>query len=113
MFLLAATTTTGADRPSGSAAAALLGVGAVVAASGFLWSRRVTAARTGLLLGISAGVVFGLIAGVLKAATGVVSQGTPLLSAWPVYVLGALGAAGFLLNQRATRWRRWPARCRR
>lgn len=101
VFLLAAAGTTGSDRPSGNAAAMLLGLGAVVAAACFLWSRRRGPARTGLLLGASAGVVFGLIAGVLKAATGVLAGGTPLLSSWPVYVLAALGAAGFLLNQRA------------
>lgn len=101
MFLLAAANTTGSDQPSGTAAAVILGVGAVVAAACFQWSRRVVAARTGLLLGVSAGVVFGLIAGVLKTATGVVARGTPLLSAWPVYVLAALGVTGFLLNQRA------------
>jgi len=38
---------------------------------------------------------------VLKAATGAVAQGAPLLMTGPVYGLVALGVTGFLLNQRA------------
>lgn len=101
VFLVAASSTTGTDRPSGTAAVVLLGTGAGITATGFQWSRRLRGAHAGLLLGASAGVVFGLIAGVLKAATGAVARGTPLLMTWPVYVLVALGVTGFLLNQRA------------
>lgn len=101
MFLLAAANTRGSDQASETAAGVLLGVGAVAAAACFQWARRAEAARTGLLLGISAGLVFGLIAGVLKAATNNVARGTPLLTTWPVYVLATLGIIGFLLNQRA------------
>jgi glucose uptake protein GlcU len=47
-------------------------------------------------------VVFGLIGGTLKATTDVATHGLlALITSWQVYVLVALGATGFLLNQRA------------
>jgi drug/metabolite transporter (DMT)-like permease len=100
LFLLGARSTSGSVRPSGPAAAVVLVVGAAVAIVAWRLSRRVAPHRAGLLLGISGGVVFGLIAGVLKAATGATSLGAALQS-WPVYVLAGLGLTGFLLNQRA------------
>lgn len=70
VFLVAAGTTTGTDRPSGRAAVVLLCAGAAVTATGFQWSRQVRGARAGLLLGVSAGVVFGLIAGCSRPPPG-------------------------------------------
>jgi drug/metabolite transporter (DMT)-like permease len=58
------------------------------------------ARRRGLFLGTSAGIVFGMIAGAIKATTDLAGR-EPVFKAWPVYVLVALGACGFLLNQRA------------
>lgn len=100
LFVLAAGSTRSSTNLDGTAAAFMLGAGAVVAGSGLLAARNVKPRRAGLLLGISAGVVFGLIAGTIKAATTAASQGA-LLTSWPLYTMGALGATGFLLNQRA------------
>jgi len=100
VFLVAASSTRGSASLDGSAAALMLGGGAIVAGSASLAASRAAPSRAGLLLGSSAGVVFGLIAGTLKAATNAASHGA-LLTSWPVYVLVALGVAGVLLNQRA------------
>lgn len=88
--------------------AGLLVLGGVVLAGGASWrasvelraGRRVPA---GLLLGAAGGVLFGLVAGVLKlTALALAAQGTAgLLSGWQLWVLLALSAWGFALNQRA------------
>lgn len=100
LFLIAASSTRSSPGLNGSAALLMLGVGAVVAGSACYAASRVRPNGAGLLLGISAGVVFGLIAGTLKATTNAASHGT-LFTSWPLYVLVPLGIAGFLLNQRA------------
>lgn len=105
VFLVAARSTTGSARPQGLAPLFVLGAGGVLAAGCWRWSYRAHAARAGLLLGLAAGVVFGLIAGTLKATTASPSLGD-LVTGWPLYVLLALGACGFLLNQ--TAYRRAP-----
>jgi hypothetical protein len=50
---------------------------------------------------VAAGVVFGLLAGTLKAATGALTSGGSLVDDWPVLGVLALSFCGFLLNQRA------------
>ncbi|MEA2171834.1 MAG: hypothetical protein QOF76_5134 [Solirubrobacteraceae bacterium] len=89
-----------AGTSDGSAAAVILVVGAVTAVLLTSFAGRKATSRAGLLLGAAAGVVFGLIAGALKATTEAASN-HELLSSWPLYVLVPLGASGFLLNQRA------------
>lgn len=103
VFLLAADTGNTRDGLHLTGAVVMLGVGGLGA--GFAWlaasrSRR----QAGVLLGAAAGVVYGLVAGTLKATTDAAAGGVvALLTSWPVYVLVALGAAGFVLNQRAYR----------
>lgn len=63
MFMVAAGTTSGTDRPSGTAEVVVLSAGSTITATGFQLSRRVHGSHAGLLLGVSAGVVFWLIAG--------------------------------------------------
>jgi drug/metabolite transporter (DMT)-like permease len=100
IFLFGAHSTSSAAEPSGRATAVFLAVGVVVAAAAWLFAGRVKPNHAGLLLGLSGGVVFGLIAGVLKTVTG--SSGlVSMVTSWPVYVLLALGATGFVINQRA------------
>jgi drug/metabolite transporter (DMT)-like permease len=100
LFVVAAGSTRSSTSLDGTAAALMLGTGAVFAATGVLAARNTPPHRAGLLLGIAAGVIFGLIAGTTKAATTAASQGA-LLTSWPLYTLCALGVTGFLVNQRA------------
>lgn len=102
-FLVAASSTTGSSRVHTPPALLVLGVGALVTA--FCWTLSARApqpATAGVLLGISAGVVFGLVAGTLKAVTGAAGL-LGVLQSWPLYVLVCLGVAGFVLNQTAYR----------
>jgi hypothetical protein len=101
VFLLTVGNTRGRDDPDGKAVVALLAVGAVVAVVAFLFSSRQEPARSGFLLGVCGGVIFGLIAGVLKAATHNHSAGTAFFANWAVYAVIPLGVSGFLTNQRA------------
>lgn len=100
VFLLGARSTSSAAVPSGRIAALFLVAGVVVATLAWVFAGWVRPNHAGLLLGISGGVVFGLIAGVLKAVTG--SSGLlSIFTTWPVYVLVGLGLTGFVINQRA------------
>ena len=100
LFLIGARSVSSTNHPAGPAAAGFLIVGATAAAITWRSSIRFGRNHAGLLLGVSGGMVFGLIAGVLKAVTG--SDGLlAVLTHWPVYALGALGLSGFLINQHA------------
>ncbi len=101
VFLLAAGSRSGPEHVETIGAAIMLGAGVVVVLAGVAAARRFRR-RVGLLLGLAAGVVYGLVAGTLKVTTGVAQHGiVPFVTSWPAYVLAALGAAGFVLNQRA------------
>jgi drug/metabolite transporter (DMT)-like permease len=100
VFLFGARSTNSSGDPSGRRAILCLMVGIAVAALAWALASRVRPNHAGLLLGISGGIVFGLIAGVLKAVTGSANL-LDLFTTWPVYVLGCLGATGFIINQRA------------
>lgn len=101
LFLTTASSTRTSPHPDELAAALMLVGGVALAGLAWAGSLRARPRRAGLLLGASAGVVFGLIAGVLKAATTAAGDGSQLITSWPLYTLLALGAAGFFLNQRA------------
>ena len=101
VFLLAARTQSGRDSLDTDPAVVLLVAGAVAVAVGWVAAFRVPR-HAGLLLGIAAGVVYGLVAGTLKATANSAADGLGgMFTSWPVYVLVALGVAGFLLNQQA------------
>lgn len=100
LFVIAAGAIRGSSQLDGSAAAVMFAAGAAIAGAALLAARATTPRNTGVLLGISAGVVFGLIAGTIKAATNAAGHGT-LLTSWPLYALAPLGVVAFLLNQRA------------
>lgn len=88
----------------GAAAVLLLCLGGVAVTASLALARTGPAARSAVLLGAGAGVVFGLIAGMLKVTTSIAAAGLPaLLGSWQLYVLAALGACGLVLNQRAYR----------
>lgn len=99
VFLLGANSARSSDHLNEPAALIVLTGGAIIAIGTCIASVRADPIVAGLLLGLSAGVVFGLIAGTLKATTTTASNGT-LFSSWPIYALLPLGTAGFLLNQR-------------
>lgn len=101
LVVVAASATRSTSSADGVAATLVLGLGAAVTALATLAARGDTVdSRRGLLLGIGAGVVFGLIGGTLKATTDAATAGH-LLTSWPIYVLLPLGLAAFLLNQQA------------
>ena len=105
LFLTAAGSTEGVPAPDDSHAAVLIGVGLVLAAALVVASGRFPPWR--LLMGTAAGIVFGLVAGAIKAATEAWSAGE-VLSSWPAYAVCVLGPLGFLLNQRAYNRTRLP-----
>jgi drug/metabolite transporter (DMT)-like permease len=100
VFLVGAKSTSSSSRPDGHAATVFVLSGVVVILAGVLLSRRARPNRAGFLLGVSGGVVFGMIAGVLKALTDSSSL-SDAVTGWPLYVLMALGATGFSINQLA------------
>jgi len=106
LFLTAAQTGTARSSTAvdGAAAVLLLCLGGVAVTASLALARIGPAARSAVLLGAGAGVVFGLIAGMLKVTTSIAAAGLPaLLGSWQLYVLAALGACGLVLNQRAYR----------
>ena len=103
LFLAAVGSSGGRGSPNELATLVFLCAGGVAAVIGWVLSRHVRPQRAGLLLGGAAGVVFGLIAGTLKALADRVATHGSVLTSWPLYVLIILGVAGFLLNQLAYR----------
>ena len=59
--------------------------------------------RAAAMLGVSAGIFFGVVAGLVKLTIGIwVDDGAVhMLSTWPLYLLLLCGAGGILSNQRA------------
>lgn len=100
LLILGSSSTESTTSIDGAAAALMLGGGAIAVVGCSLAAQGAPSNRAGLLLGAAAGVVFGLIAGTLKATTNAASRGE-LLTSWPLYTMIPLGVAGFLLNQRA------------
>lgn len=102
-FLLLARPTGGTDYLTLKAALPLaIGLAALLALCLGIASHYRGEART-LALATSAGVLYGVTAGVLKLVLGLATTGglTSLLTHWPLYALIIIGPAGFLLNQNA------------
>lgn len=101
VFLLGAGSQSESNRLSTAGAVAMLVPGALAVSAGWVAALRIPR-HAGLLMGCAAGIVYGLVAGTLKATTNTASHGVlTMFTSWPVYVLVALGVAGFLLNQQA------------
>lgn len=103
VFLAVADPTLG-DAPDARTAALLAGLGLLISGStGFVAIRRKDAGRQALLLGVAAGVLFGLTAGLLKFVTVDLSEGGPLgvILSWRVWALLCAGVLGVAMNQRA------------
>lgn len=61
-----------------------------------------TPERRGLWFGFAAGVLFGLVAGLLKIVTGLAAQGPlQVIFHWPVYIMVPAGLWAMTMNQRA------------
>ncbi|MGN6300518.1 MAG: DMT family transporter [Angustibacter sp.] len=106
LFLTVAGSTDGVPAPDDGNAAVLIGVGLALAAA-LVWTSARLTPWAGLLMGTAAGIVFGLVAGAIKAATEAWSAGE-VLTSWPAYAVCVLGPLGFLLNQRAYNRTRLP-----
>ncbi|HEX7660981.1 MAG TPA: DMT family transporter [Pseudonocardiaceae bacterium] len=81
-----------------------LGIGlAVVMVICMIVASRYTGEVRILALALSAGVFYGVTAGILKLVVGLATDGglVALFTHWPVYALMVCGPAGFLLNQNA------------
>jgi hypothetical protein len=82
----------------------LVGIGGLVAAALSYAARRQPGENArGLLLGCSAGVLFGMVAGVLKLVANTFADDGlgAVLTSWPVWVLIVIGVCGVVLNQHA------------
>jgi drug/metabolite transporter (DMT)-like permease len=100
VFLIATNSTNGSSPVDDTRAAIMLTVGSIVAFVAWFWSLKVPRESSGLLLGIAGGVIFGLLAGSLKATTDTFGSISGILTAWPFYASCLLGLFGFLMNQR-------------
>ena len=103
-FLVVANPVPSTDAPDRQAAllATLLCLGLAALASAV--GARAQHPRThALWLGISAGVLFGLVAGLLKLIVGDIGDASPadLLTSWPLWALIGAGVSGMAINQRA------------
>jgi drug/metabolite transporter (DMT)-like permease len=79
----------------------LAGAAAAVLASAAARQTRLPT-RRGFLLGVSAGILYGLTAGLIKVATTHASLGLlPLLSHWSPWLVAPTGLSAFFLSQRA------------
>jgi hypothetical protein len=107
VFLVASNPTAGVDAGLGLGTIVLVLVGVVAAAAANVTAARVhdDPRRKAFFLGVVGGVLFGLVAGMLKLALQELNTGgiSGLLTAWPTYGLLVAGAGGVLTNQRAYR----------
>ena len=111
-FLLASAPRAGTRDEFGLPFAALVVGGFVVAAGGVLAARRVRVPNTrGFVLGASAGILFGLVAVLLKATQVLLAQDgwAVMLLSWPTIALVVAGLSGVAVNQLSYRTARLSA----
>src|SRR5690349_5915656 len=102
VFLVVASPRGGIGDPSPRAGAGGGLATAAVVAGGLLPAQRAAPAMRGILLGVATGVLYGLVAALLKVTTSRLDLGLRAMFAdWYVYALAAVGLAGYLLNQNA------------
>ena len=112
LFLVASKPSQGLDAPLAEPALLLTGGGVLLAAVAALLSRFAGhPTRQSFLLGVSAGVLFGLIAGLMKAVLHLLTQDGPwvTLASWTTWALIVLGVAAVVVNQYAYRLARLSA----
>jgi hypothetical protein len=107
VFLVASNPTAGTDAGLGLGTVILVLIGVAVAAAANVTAARVRddPRRRAFFLGVVGGVLFGLVAGMLKLSLQELNTGGVhgMLTAWPTYGLLLAGAGGVLTNQRAYR----------
>jgi hypothetical protein len=107
VFLVASDPTAGSRAALGTATVGLVGLVVVVAVlANFAASRvRDDPRRKAFWLGVVGGVLFGLVAGLLKLSLQELNDSGlgGMLTTWPPYALLVAGAGGVLTNQRAYR----------
>jgi hypothetical protein len=107
VFLVASDPTAGSEATLGVATVVLVGVVALLAVLANFAASRVTGdpRRKAFWLGVVGGVLFGLVAGLLKLSLQEANDSGigGMLATWPPYALLAAGAGGVLTNQRAYR----------
>jgi uncharacterized membrane protein YeaQ/YmgE (transglycosylase-associated protein family) len=107
VFLVASSPTQGAvaDRGWSSRLVALGGVVLALLATVIAENIRDRPRQKGFFLGVTAGLLFGLVAGLLKMSLEAFSRGGLhlVLTSWPAWGLLLAGAGGVLTNQRAYR----------
>ncbi len=106
IFLVASNPTAGVDAGLGPGTIALMLVGVAVAGAANVTASRVQQPRRkAFFLGVVGGVLFALVAGMLKLSLQELDSGGigAMLTAWPTYGLLLAGAGGVLTNQRAYR----------
>ncbi|MGN6131139.1 MAG: DMT family transporter [Nocardioidaceae bacterium] len=105
VFLVASNPTAGATASRGFGSLLLVGIGAVLAVLSTVAASavRTSARRRAFWLGVTAGVLFGLVAGLLKMSLQALDDGglAGMFTAWPTYGVLVAGAGGVLTNQRA------------
>ncbi|MCE0534205.1 DMT family transporter [Kineosporia rhizophila] len=100
VFLVGAHSSESSGHFTASSALWFVAVAGTVAALTWWLATRVEVQRAGLLMGIAGGLLFGMIASMIKVVTS--SDGVwDALTTWPIYALAGLGAAAFLSNQYA------------
>ena len=107
VFLVASNPTTGQKATLGLATVGLVCLGVLAGAAAEVAASRVTGdpRRRAFWLGVMAGVLFGLVAGLLKLSLQEANDSGigGMLVTWPPYALLVAGAGGVLTNQRAYR----------
>jgi drug/metabolite transporter (DMT)-like permease len=104
IFLVSASPSVGYVPTDTERLAVLVGVGAALVAGILVLGQRVLPDHRAALLGLGAGITYGITASLIKQVAGTVN-GDPLnlLASWPVYVLIAIGGGALVVNQVAYR----------
>ena len=105
-FLVAAGSMVGTRSTPLSVAVVFIGIGLVAAIGMYtLAGQATTAAVRAGLYGVTAGILFGMVAGLVKLSLGLLEEDgvTGLLSGWPTWLIIPVGLSGVAINQRAYR----------
>jgi hypothetical protein len=104
-FLVASRPTAGNGSGHSLEAGILVGIGVCIAGASQVLAVRTLhhSHRRAFFLGITAGVLFGMVAGLLKMSLAALNSDgiVGVLTAWPTWALIVVGAGGVLTNQRA------------
>jgi hypothetical protein len=111
VFLVAANPTGGTDAPQQVPAVVICVLGVALAVGAGMLARVVASpTRSAFLLGVAAGVLFGLVAGLMKSFLYDATHGVlQLLTSWTTWALAVLGIVAVVTNQHAYRFARLSA----